>query len=107
MAGQTVLQDVLRGFNGTILAYGQTGSGKTHTMQGSQQEPGLIPRCLESLFEALSARENADSTVTVAVSFYEIYLEQIYDLLEPQTVRSVDFYSLHPKGVNHSITAEA
>ena len=32
-ASQTV-QDVLNGYNGTIVAYGQTGSGKTYTMVG-------------------------------------------------------------------------
>ena len=33
--GYPVLQNILDGFNGTIMAYGQTSSGKTHTMQGS------------------------------------------------------------------------
>ena len=41
----TVLQEVLRGYNGTILAYGQTGSGKTHTLLNvaeSASEVGLV-----------------------------------------------------------------
>ena len=29
-----VVDDVMAGFNGTILAYGQTGTGKTHTIYG-------------------------------------------------------------------------
>ena len=32
--GLPVLNNILDGFNGTIMAYGQTSSGKTHTMQG-------------------------------------------------------------------------
>lgn len=32
--GDPVLNNILDGFNGTIMAYGQTSSGKTHTMQG-------------------------------------------------------------------------
>lgn len=32
--GGPVLNNILDGFNGTIMAYGQTSSGKTHTMQG-------------------------------------------------------------------------
>ena len=32
--GEPVVEDVLRGFNGTILAYGQTGTGKTYTIYG-------------------------------------------------------------------------
>lgn len=27
-----LLQDVLQGYNGTIMAYGQTGAGKTYTL---------------------------------------------------------------------------
>ena len=32
--GRPVVDDVLEGFNGTILAYGQTGTGKTYTIYG-------------------------------------------------------------------------
>jgi len=32
--GREVVDDVLEGFNGTILAYGQTGTGKTYTIYG-------------------------------------------------------------------------
>lgn len=46
--GQPVLENILSGFNGTIMAYGQTSSGKTHTMQGhdvnDKDIKGLIPR---------------------------------------------------------------
>ena len=30
-----VVDDILKGFNGTIFAYGQTSSGKTFTMEGA------------------------------------------------------------------------
>lgn len=48
VASKTV-QDVLNGYNGTIIAYGQTGSGKTYTMVGdahSTQLKGIIPRSM-------------------------------------------------------------
>ena len=32
--GRPVVDDVLEGFNGTVLAYGQTGTGKTYTIYG-------------------------------------------------------------------------
>eukprot|EP00163_Fabomonas_tropica_P011676 TRINITY_DN2247_c0_g1_i2.p2 TRINITY_DN2247_c0_g1~~TRINITY_DN2247_c0_g1_i2.p2 ORF type:complete len:102 (-),score=12.77 TRINITY_DN2247_c0_g1_i2:202-507(-) len=35
-AGRTIVEDLLKGYNGTIFAYGQTGSGKTHTMMVSR-----------------------------------------------------------------------
>jgi kinesin family protein 5 len=29
LAGKPLIQDILNGYNGTLLAYGQTGAGKT------------------------------------------------------------------------------
>ena len=34
VVGRPVVDDVLEGFNGTVLAYGQTGTGKTYTIYG-------------------------------------------------------------------------
>lgn len=31
----------------TVFAYGVTSSGKTHTMQGTADDPGIIPRAVE------------------------------------------------------------
>lgn len=45
--GAPVLQNIMDGFNGTIMAYGQTSSGKTYTVQGISNDPkkkGIIPR---------------------------------------------------------------
>jgi kinesin family protein 5 len=53
--GYEIVQDVLQGYNGTILAYGQTSTGKTHTMVGKDDlingdNRGIIPRALEEIF---------------------------------------------------------
>ena len=45
----------IQGFNSTIFAYGQTASGKTHTMLGSADEPGVIWRSVNSIFEQASS----------------------------------------------------
>lgn len=49
--GKPVLNNILDGFNGTVMAYGQTSSGKTHTMQGydmvDRDQKGLIPRVVK------------------------------------------------------------
>ena len=55
---QAAVEDVLKGYNGTIFAYGQTGSGKTYTMFGptkSRLDPlsGIIPRSTYRIFDAL------------------------------------------------------
>ncbi|KAI9316138.1 P-loop containing nucleoside triphosphate hydrolase protein [Zopfochytrium polystomum] len=84
-AAGAVIEDVMRGYNGTIFAYGQTGSGKTHTMMGdmeSEEVKGLTPRLVESIFDTIfKAPPNLE--FTVKVSYMEIYMEKIKDLLNP------------------------
>ncbi|KAL1755913.1 putative kinesin-1 [Schizophyllum commune] len=79
--------DVLDGYNGTVFAYGQTGSGKTFTMMGadidSQELKGIIPRITEQIFQSIVESE-AHLEYLVKVSYMEIYLEKIRDLLAPQ-----------------------
>ncbi|KAL1728739.1 putative kinesin-1 [Schizophyllum commune] len=78
---------VLDGYNGTVFAYGQTGSGKTFTMMGadidSQELKGIIPRITEQIFQSIVESE-AHLEYLVKVSYMEIYLEKIRDLLAPQ-----------------------
>lgn len=81
---QTV-QEVLNGYNGTILAYGQTGSGKSFTMLGpsinDELSKGLIPRISDEIFEQIRTNGSNEIEYTVSLSIMEIYLEQINDLL--------------------------
>ncbi|WVR04991.1 hypothetical protein IAU60_002003 [Kwoniella sp. DSM 27419] len=89
-----IVEDVMTGFNGTLFCYGQTGSGKTYTVQGADIEnpklKGLIPRIVEQIFASILS---ADSVIeyTVKVSYMEIYMEKIKDLLAPQN----DNLSIH------------
>lgn len=85
-AARPVVEGVLNGYNGTIFAYGQTGSGKTFTMEGpdimNTTYKGIIPRMMDALFEGLVNASEA-SEFTLKVSYLEIYLERIHDLLDP------------------------
>ncbi|KAI9091869.1 P-loop containing nucleoside triphosphate hydrolase protein [Phlyctochytrium arcticum] len=84
-AAGAVIDDVMRGYNGTIFAYGQTGSGKTHTMMGDMENDsmkGLTPRLVENIFATIFASP-PHVEFTVRVSFMEIYMERIRDLLNP------------------------
>lgn len=76
----------MAGYNATIFAYGQTSSGKTYTMEGASiDDPelrGIIPRTATEIFSnVLAADENLE--FIVKVSYIEIYMERIRDLLDP------------------------
>jgi kinesin family protein 5 len=83
---QTV-DDLMKGYNGTVLAYGQTGSGKSYTMMGSNIDDsiyrGAIPRIVDMIFEMI-LQSSSDIEYTVRVSYMEIYMERIKDLLNPR-----------------------
>jgi len=77
---QPIVDDVLAGYNGTILAYGQTGAGKTHTLSSIKPECiGVIPRAAQDIFQKISPND------VVRLSYLQIYCEQIQDLLKPET----------------------
>ncbi|KAM0260729.1 hypothetical protein ACHAQJ_002645 [Trichoderma viride] len=83
--GEEFLDHNFEGYHTCIFAYGQTGSGKTYTMMGTPENPGLIPRTCEDLFERIGAAHNEDSSVAynVRVSYFEVYNEHVRDLLVP------------------------
>jgi len=85
----------MKGYNGTIFAYGQTGTGKTYTMMVIRSElpilidqgdlendsyKGLIPRIIENIFTTIM-KSPASIEFMVKVSYMEIYMEKIRDLL--------------------------
>lgn len=81
------VDDLLNGYNGTVFAYGQTGAGKSYTMMGSSIDDdvgqGVIPRIVKQIFASIMS---SPSTIeyTVRVSYMEIYMERIRDLMAPQ-----------------------
>lgn len=84
---RSTVDDILNGYNGTVFAYGQTGAGKSYTMMGSNidddESKGIIPRIVEQMFESIMTSPG-NIEYTVRVSYMEIYMERIRDLLVPQ-----------------------
>ncbi|KAG7223361.1 hypothetical protein INR49_015717, partial [Caranx melampygus] len=81
-----LLRGLFKGYHATVLAYGQTGSGKTFSMggtytsaQANDPSVGVIPRVIKSIFEEREKR--TDCEFCLAVSYLEIYNEDILDLL--------------------------
>ncbi|CAD7090803.1 unnamed protein product [Hermetia illucens] len=87
-AAKSIVSDVLAGYNGTIFAYGQTSSGKTHTMEGVIGDPhkqGIIPRIVNDIFNHIYTME-MNLEFHIKVSYYEIYMDKIRDLLDVSKV---------------------
>jgi hypothetical protein len=87
------MKALFQGLDVTIFAYGVTGTGKTHTMRGGLRlaERGVIPRLLSNVFrraKKLMKDTNGSTSVDVALSYYEIYNDKVYDLLEPPEKRT-------------------
>ena len=84
---RSTVDDILNGYNGTVFAYGQTGAGKSYTMMGSDiddgENKGIIPRIVEQMFDSIMTSPG-NIEYTVRVSYMEIYMERIRDLLVPQ-----------------------
>eukprot|EP00736_Rhodelphis_marinus_P012227 Rmarinus@m.24264 len=88
------LDSVLNGYSATLFAYGQTGSGKTYTVcgvedivgergiRGCDASEGLMPRVCSYLFQHVQVPPPGVS-FCVRASFFEIYNEQVQDLLNP------------------------
>lgn len=84
---RSTVDDILNGYNGTVFAYGQTGAGKSYTMMGTNIDDvegrGVIPRIVEQIFASIMSSPGTIE-YTVRVSYMEIYMERIRDLLAPQ-----------------------
>uniref|UniRef100_A0A0P5WKK1 Chromosome-associated kinesin KIF4A protein n=1 Tax=Daphnia magna TaxID=35525 RepID=A0A0P5WKK1_9CRUS len=93
-----IVGKIFKGYNVTILAYGQTGSGKTFSMGTADMvsttsavlsdNSGIIQRAVKDLFHKMD--EDASLTFDINVSFLELYMEKVYDLLSKSRNEEVD-----------------
>ncbi|KAI1097252.1 kinesin heavy chain [Jackrogersella minutella] len=104
------LKSLFNGLDVTIFAYGVTGTGKTHTMRGGLKlaERGIIPRLLSGVFrraKKISKESEGDTTVAVALSYYEIYNDKVFDLLEPPEKRMPSGLPLRAEANGRTVVA--
>lgn len=88
------MKHLFKGYDVTLFAYGVTGTGKTHTMRGGKSlvDRGVIPRLLSSIYRKAKKIEKdseGNTQVEVAMSYYEIYNDKVYDLFEPPEQRTL------------------
>ncbi|KAI0813519.1 P-loop containing nucleoside triphosphate hydrolase protein [Xylaria sp. FL0064] len=104
------LKSLFLGLDVTIFAYGVTGTGKTHTMRGGLKlaDRGVIPRLLSGVFrraKKIAKDSNGETTVAVALSYYEIYNDKVYDLLEPVEKRTPSGLPLRAEANGKTVVA--
>ncbi|XP_077235572.1 kinesin-like protein KIN-UB [Tasmannia lanceolata] len=82
VVAKPVVESVLEGYNGTVMAYGQTGTGKTFTLgrlgEDDTAARGIMVRTMEDILADISPE-----TDTISVSYLQLYMETIQDLLDP------------------------
>ncbi|KAJ1416421.1 P-loop containing nucleoside triphosphate hydrolase [Sesbania bispinosa] len=92
---------LFHGYNATVLAYGQTGSGKTYTMgtnyTGEESAGGIIPRVMVNIFKRVQTMKESTEFL-IRVSFIEIFKEEVYDLLDPNSSRGEAASTAKPAG---------
>lgn len=92
---QQLVSEFTNGYNACLLCYGQSGTGKTFTMFGKNEKnwksldnaAGVMQHSLIDIFKYMETCRAENKTAKLYVSFYEIYLECVRDLLIPSKVR--------------------
>ncbi|KAF5401157.1 hypothetical protein PHET_05816 [Paragonimus heterotremus] len=77
-----LVQSVVDGYNVCVFVYGETGSGKSFTLNGDRDQPGLVPRMINRLFELLENplfRTRCYSDVSITL--LDLYGNKFMDLL--------------------------
>ena len=58
---QPLVDTLLNGGQGLLFAYGMTNAGKTYTIQGSEHNPGVLPRSLDKIFTSLQEKQSSST----------------------------------------------
>jgi regulator of replication initiation timing len=59
-----LIHALFRGTNGLVFAYGTSNAGKTYTIQGTPENPGILPRSLDVIFNSIIAAKCRNKVAT-------------------------------------------
>ncbi|CAF0929828.1 unnamed protein product [Adineta steineri] len=106
-----LLNDLIQGKSSVLFTYGITGSGKTYTMMGPLNNPGLIPRSFDVIFNSIgsylgkkyllrSDRQNSYEIQSEADILFErqrreIQMKTRAKIPEASSIRTLDTTSIH------------
>ena len=96
--GSTLIDKAFNGYNINILAYGESGSGKSYSLNGPKHDVGIISRFVEDMFTRISKEKGKGrgkdrkflARFVVEVSMFEIYDENIIDLIDSDLSEAAD-----------------
>ncbi|KAF5304400.1 hypothetical protein FQA39_LY19007 [Lamprigera yunnana] len=86
-----LLEDLVNGKNGLLFSYGITGSGKTHTFTGEPSNPGIIPTCINTLFNSVGDKQTQKYLVKLdRMNRFEIQSEKeaLEEVLQEANIKS-------------------
>jgi len=101
---QPCCDHVMKGYNVTLFCYGWSGSGKTYTIFGPDEmfidlngritevDCGIVSRAVQYIYKKADTDPDID-TIILKTACFEIYMEKIKDLLDPQTNRELKVLS--------------
>ncbi|MED6181040.1 Kinesin-like protein nack1 [Stylosanthes scabra] len=87
---KNVVLSALMGINATVFAYGQTSSGKTYTMRG------ITEKAVNDIYNHIM--DTPERGFTIKISGLEIYNENVRDLLNSESGRSLKLLDDPEKG---------
>ena len=83
-AGLPVTKSVMQGYTGCVMCYGQTGAGKTYTLANDKPgQEGVMIQAFNCIFQTMA--DERELKYEVQVSYQQIYLDTITDLLQPSS----------------------
>jgi hypothetical protein len=62
-----LIDSFIKGINGLLFAYGITNAGKTYTITGTKEEPGILPRTLNSIFRATQVQSKVKGNCIIVI----------------------------------------
>ena len=80
---EPLVDAALGGSNACVLAYGQTGSGKTYSMIGESANPGVVPRAVDRVWDAIeasaeknpSAAEDLEAALQALAAEWQLFID--------------------------------
>lgn len=79
-ACKNIVSHTMQGYNSGIIFYGESGTGKTYTIKQ------IIPQIISQIYEEIGLSDSENELYKINSSVYEIYKEQINDLLHMKNI---------------------